>query len=218
MEDAMPGSNGEHRLQELFGTTLRARAFYEHQVLDHLNERMREFVGRMEMVFVATADAGGEADCSFRAGPPGFVGVLDEGTLVLPEYRGNGVMGSLGNIAENGHVGLLFVDFCGDGVGLHVNGRAAVIPSELLAARPGLPAAVAEGVRQGGGRAAARWVLVEVQEAYIHCAKHIPRMVPAPRQPRAWGTDDEARKRGDYFRAKHEPRPRAEPAGSTTGD
>ena len=213
----MPGSNGEHRLQELFGTTLRARAFYEHQVLDHFNERMREFVGRMEMVFVATADAGGEADCSFRAGPPGFVGVLDEGTLVLPEYRGNGVMGSLGNIAENGHVGLLFVDFCGDGVGLHVNSRAEVVPSELLAARPSLPAAVAEGVRQVGGRAAARWVLVEVQEAYIHCAKHIPRMVPAARQPRAWGTDDVTCKRGDYFRAKHEPRPRAEPAGSATG-
>src|SRR3712207_1553610 len=131
-EDAMPCSNGEHRLQELFGTTLRARAFYEHQVLDHLNERMQEFVGRMEMVFLATADAGGEADCSFRAGPPGFVGVLDEGTLALPEYRGNGVMGSLGNIAENGHVGLLFVDFCGDGVGLHVNGRASIVPGELL--------------------------------------------------------------------------------------
>ena len=67
------------------------------------------------------------------------------------------------------------------------------------------------------GRAAACWVLVEVQEAYIHCAKHIPRMVPVPRQLRAWGTDNAACKRGDYFRAKHEPRPRAEPAGSTTG-
>jgi predicted pyridoxine 5'-phosphate oxidase superfamily flavin-nucleotide-binding protein len=213
----MPGSAGEHRLQEAFGTTVRARAFYDHQVLDHLNERMREFVRRMEMVFVATADAGGEADCSFRAGPPGFVGVLDEGTLALPEYRGNGVMGSLGNIAENGHVGLLFVDFCGDGVGLHVNGRASIVPSEVLAARPDLPASVAAGVRQSGGRAAARWVLVEVQEAYIHCAKHIPRMVAVPQQARAWGTDDAARKRGDYFRAKHEPRLRAGPAGSSTG-
>lgn len=202
----MPGSHGEHRLQELFGTAVRARAFYDHQVLDRLNERMREFVGRMAMVFVATADAGGEADCSFRAGPPGFVGVLDERTLALPEYRGNGVMGSLGNIAENGHVGLLFIDFCGDGVGLHVNGRASIVPSELLAARPDLPAPVAEGLRQSEGRAAARWVLVEVQEAYIHCAKHIPRMVAVPEEARAWGTDDAACKRGDYFAAKHEPR------------
>ncbi|SDM08985.1 hypothetical protein SAMN05660642_01619 [Geodermatophilus siccatus] len=210
----MPGSNGEHRLQELLGTAVRARAFYDHQVLDHLNERMRDFVRRMEMVFMATADAAGEVDCSFRAGPPGFVGVLDECTLALPEYRGNGVMGSLGNITENGHVGLLFVDFCGDGVGLHVNGRASVVPNELMAARPELPASVAEGVRQSGGRAAARWVLVEVQEAYIHCAKHIPRMAAVPQQVRAWGTDDAARKRGDYFRAKHEPRPWAEPAGS----
>jgi uncharacterized protein len=126
-------------------------------------------------------------------------------------------MGSLGNIAETGHVGLLFIDFCGDGVGLHVNGRASIVPGELLTARPHLPASVAEAVRQSGGRAAARWVLVEVQEAYIHCAKHIPRMVAIPEQARAWGTDDTACKRGDYFRAKHEPQPRTEPAASPTG-
>ena len=212
----MPGSTGEHRLQELLGTTTRARAFYDHQVLDHLNDRMQEFVRRMAMVFVATADAGGEADCSFRAGPPGFVGVLDEQTLALPEYRGNGVMGSLGNISENGHVGLLFIDFCGDGVGLHVNGRAAIVPSERLAARVDLPGPVVEALAQSGGRTAGQWVLVEVQEVYIHCAKHIPRMVEIPRQRRAWGTDDAARKRGDYFRAKNEPRPRAEPTGAPT--
>src|ERR687886_2824326 len=128
----MPGSIGEHHLQAQFGTPARARGFYDHQMLDHLNERMQEFVGRMEMVFIATADGSGEADCSFRAGPPGFVCVLDERTLVYPEYRGNGVMGSLGNIAENGHVGLLFIDFCGDAIGLHVNGRASIVESTDL--------------------------------------------------------------------------------------
>src|SRR5947209_19992092 len=77
-EPAMPGSIGEHLLQLRHGTVSRARGFYEHQMLDHLNDGMQAFIGRMEMVFIATADRSGEADCSLRAGPPGFVGVLDE--------------------------------------------------------------------------------------------------------------------------------------------
>src|SRR5699024_8888915 len=58
----LPGSTGEHLLQVACGTRQRARRFYEDQVLDHLNERMREFIARMEMAFVATADAAGECD------------------------------------------------------------------------------------------------------------------------------------------------------------
>ena len=63
------------------------------------------------MFFLATADGHGECDVSFRAGEAGFVHVLDEKILVYPEYRGNGVMASLGNITENPHAGLLFIDF-----------------------------------------------------------------------------------------------------------
>jgi uncharacterized protein len=55
--------------------------------------------------------------------------VLDEKTLAYPEYRGNGVMSSLGNISENPHVGLLFVDFT-DKIGLHVNGRARIVEND----------------------------------------------------------------------------------------
>ena len=54
----LPGSDGEHELQECYGTSKRARAFYSRQMLDHLNEEMREFIARQEMVFVSTADAG----------------------------------------------------------------------------------------------------------------------------------------------------------------
>jgi predicted pyridoxine 5'-phosphate oxidase superfamily flavin-nucleotide-binding protein len=203
----MPGSIGEHALQERYGTTNRARGFYDHQVLDHLNEHMQTFVGRQEMVFIATADAGGETDCSFRAGPPGFVCVLDERTLAYPEYRGNGVMASLGNIAENGHIGLLFIDFCGDAIGLHVNGRASIIENEALLDRPELPDAVLEGLFQDGGRRPERWIGVDVVEAYIHCSKHIPQLVKRSDVRQAWGTDDVVRKGGDYFKAKHSPRP-----------
>ena len=98
---AGPGSDGEHELQRRYGTQERARRFYAQQLLDRLNERMIQFIGRQEMVWIATADAHGECDCSFRAGPPGFVQVLDPWTLRFPEYRGNGVMAPLGNLLEN---------------------------------------------------------------------------------------------------------------------
>jgi uncharacterized protein len=59
---------------------------------------MREFIGRLEMAFIATSDGAGECDRSFRVGPPGFFRVLDDRTLAYPEYRGNGVMASSGNM------------------------------------------------------------------------------------------------------------------------
>lgn len=197
---AWPGSRGEHSLQERFGTRDRARRFYEQQMLDHLNERMREFLARQEMMFVSTSDSTGECDATFRAGPPGFVRVLDPRRLVWPEYRGNGVLASLGNIVENPHVGLLFVDFFRDIIGLHVNGYARVVEHALMvAAHPDLP------VDPVPGRRPDVWVSVHVDEAYVHCSKHIPRLLKLPRE-RAWGTDDTRRKGGDFFGAKGAPR------------
>ena len=172
---------GERELQDRLGTRLRADAFQARQTLTHLNDRMRDFIGRQEMMFLATADAAGGCDSTFRAGPPGFVRVLDEEHLSWPEYRGNGVMASLGNVTENGHVGLLFIDFQ-DVIGLHVNGTAEIVedPDEQADTAP--------------GRRVRLWVVTRVQEAYIHCAKHIPRMARIPRQR---GT--EASKKSDYF-------------------
>jgi predicted pyridoxine 5'-phosphate oxidase superfamily flavin-nucleotide-binding protein len=186
------GSSGEHELQQEYGTGERASRFYAHQMLDHLNERMREFVGRQEMMFVSTADAGGRCDASFRAGPPGFIVVLDEQTLAYPEYRGNGVLASLGNIVENPHIGLLMIDFFQDVIGLHVNGRARVVADAQMRAEHDVPAPDIPG------RLPERWVRVSVEEAYIHCAKHIPRLAKLPRH-REWGTDDPKRKGGDFF-------------------
>jgi len=188
-----PGSAGEHALQCAWGTQDRARRFYRDQVRDRLVPAMRQFVARMEMVFMATADLGGECDATLRTGPAGFIHVLDDTRLVLPEYRGNGVHASLGNITENPHVGLLMVDFVRDLIGLHVNGRARIVgDAQLRRARPDLP------VDGAPGRRAHHWLLVEIEEAYVHCRKHIPRMAIVPRQ-RAWGSDDPARKGGDYF-------------------
>src|SRR5438270_3351518 len=132
--DNRPGSAGEHDLQDRYGTVERAAAFDDKQMLDHLNPLMREYLARQEMVFIATADAHGECDASFRAGPPGFVRVLDDTTVMYPEYRGNGVMASLGNMSENEHIGMVFVDFFHSGVGLHINGRARIIEHEAVKA------------------------------------------------------------------------------------
>jgi predicted pyridoxine 5'-phosphate oxidase superfamily flavin-nucleotide-binding protein len=187
-----PGSLGEQELQLRYGTQDRAGRFYRDQLLDRLNDRMIQFIGRQEMVWIATADGRGECDCSFRAGPPGFVRVLDARTLRYPEYRGNGVMASLGNIAENPHVGMVFLDFDQERIGLHVNGRARIVEADGRdPARPRVE----------------RWVEVVVQEAYIHCRKHLPYLVKVDRDGRAWGTDDARAKGGDYFGAACEARP-----------
>ncbi len=194
-----PGSAGEHALQCAFGTQDRADRFYTDQVRDRLLPAMIEFVRRMELMFVATADASGECDASLRAGPPGFIQVLDDHTIAYPEYRGNGVHASLGNIAENPHVGIVMIDFEQDRIGLHVNGEAQIVTDdELRDAHPELPHDTARG------RRAERWVVVAVDEAYVHCRKHIPQMQRVS-QRRPWGTDDPARKGGDYFAARDTP-------------
>ena len=209
----LPGSRGEHLLQAAYGTAQRAGKFYDDQVLDHLNEQMIEFLGRMEMAFVATSDASGECDCSLRAGPPGFIQVIDERTLAYPEYRGNGVLASLGNISENAQVGVLLVDFVQDLIGLHVNGHAAIVEdARLRADHPGI------AVDDERGRTPQRWVKISVVEAYIHCRKHIPRLVPVQDRTRAWGTDEPMAKGGDYFGAKGTERPWHEPAPEPEGE
>jgi predicted pyridoxine 5'-phosphate oxidase superfamily flavin-nucleotide-binding protein len=165
---------GERHLQIVRGTVADAERFHADQVLDHLNPRMREFIGRQEMMFIATADRRGACDSSLRAGPPGFVQVLDARRLAWPEYRGNGVMASVGNVVENPHIGLLFVDFFHDTVGLHVNARVQIVEDgDIRHAHPDLP------VDPAPGRRPVHWLTAHVEEAYIHCSKHIPHLAKA---------------------------------------
>jgi predicted pyridoxine 5'-phosphate oxidase superfamily flavin-nucleotide-binding protein len=202
----LPGSDGEHRLQEKHGTVARARAFYDKQVLDYISPSMREFLREQEMFFLATADARGECDCSFRAGEKGFVRVLDQRTLLYPEYCGNGVRASLGNVTENPHVALLFLDFFHDSIGLHVNGKATIWTPEKLLQSYCLPSVGRLDPGTGAGQQPELWVVVEIEEAYVHCSKHLPRFVKLPKEI-DWGTDDVQKKGGDYFHVKGLPRP-----------
>ena len=163
-------------------------------MLDHLTPLMREFIERMQMAFIATSDAHGECDNSFRAGPPGFVRVIDEKTVMWPEYKGNGVMASMGNIVENRlRRPALIVDFFETAVGLHVNGTATIVENAAVEAFGPLfdRLPFATGVRRVARdvkKTPERWVVVSIDEAYIHCSKHIPMLqLRRRREPRGRG-------------------------------
>jgi len=193
--------SGEQLAQDRFGTSSRAASFYANQMLDHLNAHMRQFIAKQEMVFIATANGEGACDCSFRAGTPGFVHVLDENSLAYPEYRGNGVLASVGNILENPHIGMIFLDCYQTTMGLHVNGTARVLTPTETEHLQYLPARMIEASRLTGGRRPLVWVIVKVDEAYVHCSKHVPRMKRLDKVI-SWGTDNETLKGGDFFRVK----------------
>ncbi|QPJ66374.1 MAG: pyridoxamine 5-phosphate oxidase [Candidatus Nitrohelix vancouverensis] len=194
------GSKGEKKLQKEFGCERNATSFYKNQMRDILNPAMQEFIAERDLVFIATSDAGGECDCSFRGGPRGFVRILNDRTLAYPEYRGNGVLASLGNISENPHIGLIFIDFEENSIGLHVNGKARIVKNDELELEKETRILLEQEKYKEGGKPPECWVWIEIEEAYIHCSKHIPRFQNMGKQIH-WGTDQESHKRGDFFKA-----------------
>jgi uncharacterized protein len=89
------------------------------------------FIKRCSMLFIATTDLHGHPDCSYKGGLPGFVRVLDDCTLAIPDYDGNGMYRSWGNVLVNPHVGLLFLDF-ENPRRIRVNGTAQVSENDPL--------------------------------------------------------------------------------------
>jgi uncharacterized protein len=125
---------GSRALQDQFDTRRLAdrldERFLSHPLID---AEARAFIERMDMFFLATADAGGRPQCSYKGGDPGFVRVLDEHTIAFPNYDGNGMYLSLGNVLHNPHVGLLFIDFTPARPSrLRVNGIANIDKSDEL--------------------------------------------------------------------------------------
>jgi uncharacterized protein len=102
-----------------------------------IGPKHKAFIECRDMVFLATADAEGWPQCSYKGGEPGFVRVLDETTLAFPSYDGNGMFLSAGNVLVNPRVGLLFVDF-EVGTRLRLNGVASIADDDpLVATYPG---------------------------------------------------------------------------------
>jgi uncharacterized protein len=101
-----------HRsLQQRFDTERLANRIEDRLLRDHVDADNKAFIERLDMFFLATADASGRPNCSFKGGDPGFVRMLEPRTLMFPCYDGNGMFLSMGNIAGDGRIGLLFMDF-----------------------------------------------------------------------------------------------------------
>jgi predicted pyridoxine 5'-phosphate oxidase superfamily flavin-nucleotide-binding protein len=104
--------NESHRqLQDQFDTRRLADRLDEAIVQDSIMPSDKDFIERMDMFFIATVDERGHVNCSYKGGDPGFVRVLDEHTLAFPNYNGNGMYLTMGNILTTRQVGLLFIDF-----------------------------------------------------------------------------------------------------------
>ena len=129
--------DGMRQLQDVRETRRLADRLEQVTVRTAFTDEDRAFLQRCPMFFIATADARGQPDCSYKGGLPGFVRVLDERTLAIPDYDGNGMYRSWGNVLLNPQVGLLFLDF-EQPKRLRVNGTAQVIKDDpLLSDCPG---------------------------------------------------------------------------------
>jgi uncharacterized protein len=116
-------------------------AFESRRIADRLEEKLartaftaddKAFIESVIYFFIATADADGRPDCSFKGGPAGFVRITAPDELAFPDYDGNGMFKSLGNIGVNPDVGLLFIDMHGKPKRLRVNGAATVARDDPL--------------------------------------------------------------------------------------
>jgi hypothetical protein len=125
MDDKPLYHDGMRELQAEFDSVRIADRLKQVTVRDHFTDANKALIEKAAFFFLATADAQGQPDCSHKGGMPGFVRVLDEHTLAFPDYDGNGMFRSLGNLRVNPRVGLLFIDFEQPGR-LRVNGTATV--------------------------------------------------------------------------------------------
>jgi uncharacterized protein len=153
---------GSRHFQDRFDTRRLADRIDERLMRSTIGHDERAFIERMDMFFLATGDADGRPQCSYKGGDPGFVRVLDERTLAFPSYDGNGMFLSIGNLAVNPHVGLLFIDFRARRPSrLRVNGIASIDERDpLRVAYPG----------------AQLVVRVRATQVFPNCPRYIHRM------------------------------------------
>ena len=160
MSDIALYHEGSRQLQDRFQTRRLADRLEEVIAHDVFTDADRAFIESRPMFFLASADAQGRPDCSYKGGRPGFVRVVGPSTLAFPSYDGNGMFKSLGNLLVNPHVGMLFVDFESP-KRLRVNGRASVHEDDPL---------LAELV------GAQLIVRVQVEAAFPNCPRYIHKM------------------------------------------
>ncbi len=148
------------RLRALFGPVTPLAAI---KSIPRLEEHSRRFISLSPFVVIASADARGHADCSPRGDPPGFVRVLDDSTIAIPDRPGNNRIDTLLNIVENPEVAVIFF-IPGVDETLRVEGRARITTD------PGL----LEGMAVGG-KVPVLAIVLSIREAHLHCAKALKR-------------------------------------------
>jgi uncharacterized protein len=150
----------ERELRELYGHPGERAVAKEQPVID---EHCREFITHAPFLVMGTAGADGRCDVSPKGDAPGFVQVLDEHHLVIPDRLGNNRLDGMCNVVENGHVGLIFF-IPGREDTLRVNGRATISRDEALL----------DSLAVGGKRPVTALV-VEVEQCFLHCARAFKR-------------------------------------------
>jgi predicted pyridoxine 5'-phosphate oxidase superfamily flavin-nucleotide-binding protein len=152
---------GNRELQARFGSLALADRLMEKTHRTAFTDGDKAFIESLPFFFLSTADAEGHPDCSFKGGEPGFVRVPAPDLLVYPDYDGNGMFKSLGNIRRNPHVGLLFIAMSDKPRRLRVSGKAELSFDDPLLAN--LP----------GGQ-----LLVRIRPTHIfpNCPRYIPNM------------------------------------------
>ncbi len=118
--------DGNRKLQSNFGSTELADRLVVKNNRSRFNETDKMFIEQLAFFFLSTASPEGHPDCSFKGGSPGFVRIIQSDCLIFPDYDGNGMFKSLGNIVTNPHVALLFIDMGNGPKRLRVNGTASV--------------------------------------------------------------------------------------------
>ncbi|QRG70715.1 pyridoxamine 5'-phosphate oxidase family protein [Brevibacillus choshinensis] len=146
----------ESQLRELLGEPSR---LVQNKSISYLDEHCRDFLARAPFLILSTADTEGNCDASPRGDAPGFVYVLDDRHLVIPERPGNKRMDSLRNILANPHVGLIFMIPTLEET-LRINGRACVIRDAKVLEKMAV-----------NGKVPTIGIGVQVEECYVHCAK-----------------------------------------------
>lgn len=181
-------STGSRELQDRFDTRRLADRLADVKVHDIFTPDDRAFIARLDMFFLATVDNTGQPTCSYKGGDPGFVSVVDEQTLAFPNYDGNGMYLSMGNLAETRAVGMLFIDF-EQQRRMRVDGIATIhFDDELLARYPGAQFIVrveARKIYPNCPRYIHKYELVERSRFVPHVAEETP--IPA------WKTSDWAK-------------------------
>ena len=135
MAESIMYHDGNRRLQDAFDSRRISDRLEEKLTRTAFTEEDRAFIESALYFFLATADAEGRPECSFKGGMPGFVRVVGPAELAFPDYDGNGMFKSLGNVLVNANVGMLFIDMHERPRRLRINGTASIDRADPLLAR-----------------------------------------------------------------------------------